>query len=132
MTRYFSLCLFFFAFSISHVFAQTIQPPVAENLQAEVENNIHVGVWLQATDPQGLALTYEIVSQPQNGSVILSVSTKQAIYFPNSGFIGTDSFSYIAKNGHGSSNPAVVTINVIEPIDLSPVAEDLNIQVNHH
>ncbi len=132
MTRYFSLCLFFCVFSFSNLFAQTIQPPVAENLQAEVENDIHVGIWLKATDPQGLALTYEIVSQPQNGSVILSVSTKQAIYFPNSGFIGTDSFSYIAKNGHGSSNTAVVTINVIEPIDLSPVAEDLNIQVNQN
>jgi len=67
-------------------------------------------VSLSATDADGNALTYRIVSQPANGTV--SLSGTSATYFPFTGFTGPDTFTYAAWDGSIDSNLATVTVAV--------------------
>ena len=69
------------------------------------------GVLANDTDPDGDALTAQLVSSPPNGTVAL-LSDGSFTYTPNAGFTGDDSFSYTASDGSLSST-ATVTITVI-------------------
>jgi hypothetical protein len=55
-------------------------------------------------------LTYQVVTNPANGT--LSGSAPNLTYTPNSGFAGSDSFTYTAANAGGPSNVATVTVSV--------------------
>jgi hypothetical protein len=59
---------------------------------------------------EGSSLSYIIVSQPSHG--ILSGTTPNLSYTPNSGFSGTDSFTFKASDGKLDSNIAMVSITV--------------------
>ncbi|EQD52260.1 preprocellulomonadin, partial [mine drainage metagenome] len=66
-----------------------------------------------ATGPNGAALTFAIVSQPANGTVSLTnASTGAFTYTPNTGFSGTDSFTFNASDSGGTSNTATETVTV--------------------
>ena len=65
---------------------------------------------LQATDADGDALTYTIVSSPAHGS--LSGSGVARTYSPASGYSGPDSFTFRANDGSLDSNAATVSITV--------------------
>ena len=69
---------------------------------------------LAAQDPDGDTLTYEVVSYPQKGSVILTDAGKGSyVYHPNKGYVGSDSFSYIARDPYGNySASATVSLRV--------------------
>ena len=45
-------------------------------------------------------------------------------YTPNAGFVGTDSFSYQVSDGHGGTDTATVTINVLPAGNAAPVVVD--------
>ncbi len=62
------------------------------------------------TDPDGDALYFCGFGQGSNGLVIQSGTG--FIYTPNSGFTGTDSYTYTICDGNGGSSTATVTINV--------------------
>ena len=67
---------------------------------------------LSAYDPDGDSLIFEIVSYPENGSVRLTDSTLGTyIYTPKSGYVGNDSFSYIARDKYGNYS-ASATVNL--------------------
>jgi len=87
--------------------------PVASNLSASTTAPVAAAVSLSATDADGNALTYRIVSQPANGTV--SLSGTSATYFPFTGFAGTDTFTYAAWDGSIDSNLATVTVAVASP-----------------
>lgn len=58
---------------------------------------------LCAVDPDGDALKYEIVTFPQKGSVLLTDAEKGTyVYRPTKGYIGSDSFSYVARDPYGN------------------------------
>lgn len=72
---------------------------------------------LSAYDPDGDQLTFEIVGYPQNGSVRLTnASTGTYVYKPNASYIGTDSFTYVARDRYGNYSAAA---KVSLQIDLS-------------
>lgn len=56
--------------------------------------------------------TLRIISQPANGS--LGVSNNILTYFPNEGFIGTDTFTYAAWDGSKNSNLATGSVAVAQ------------------
>jgi hypothetical protein len=58
-----------------------------------------------------------------NGDVELSADGSFA-YYPDEGFVGTDSFSYAATDGLHSSGTATVTIAVPGPVDLGGLGGD--------
>jgi PKD repeat protein len=86
------------------------RPAVASSLSATTPSGQPVGVTLSATDPDGNALTYRIVSQPTGGTVALS--GRAATYTPYAGFSGADSFTYAAWDGSIDSNLATVSVQV--------------------
>jgi PKD repeat protein len=86
------------------------RPAVAASLSAATASSHPVAIGLTATDLDGNALTFRIVSQPSGGTVGLTGTT--ATYFPYPGFVGNDSFTYAAWDGSIDSNLATVTISV--------------------
>jgi uncharacterized repeat protein (TIGR01451 family) len=68
-------------------------------------------------DPDGTTITVNTtpVSAPANGSVILS-SNGNFSYTPNTGFSGTDQFTYTISDAAGLTATAVVTITVTKAV----------------
>jgi Ca2+-binding RTX toxin-like protein len=62
------------------------------------------------TDTDNDPLTYTVVSQPTHGT--LSGTAPSLIYTPNTGYSGTDSFTFKANDGQADSNIATVTMQV--------------------
>jgi uncharacterized repeat protein (TIGR03803 family) len=91
--------------------------PVAID-QTITSKSVPVSMTVSATDPDGDALTYQIVDEPLNG--VLTGVAPNVTYTPNAGFTGTDSFTFSAHDG-GLVGVGTVTISVTPP-DRPPVA----------
>jgi len=64
--------------------------------------------------------TLRIISQPANGS--LGVTNKVLTYFPEAGFVGTDTFTYAAYDGSKNSTLATGSVTVAQgPISINLV-----------
>ncbi|MFG5777345.1 midcut-by-XrtH protein [Comamonas sp. J-3] len=102
--------------------------PIANDDTAVVTENSSVTIAVRAndTDADGDALTVVGVTQGANGSVVTDSVTGNPIYSPNSGFSGTDYFSYTIDDGHGGTATATVTITVNNGND-SPVTTNLSL-----
>lgn len=61
----------------------------------------------------GAAASVAIATPPANGTAVASGTG--VTYTPNTGFAGSDSFTYTATNAGGTSAPATVTITVANP-----------------
>jgi len=102
-------------------------PVATDDLFSVEQNSVLIinaasGVLANDIDPDGDSLTATLVSQPSNGLALLD--TDGAVgYTPNTGFTGTDSFTYQAGDGIATSNLATVRINV-NSANQSPVATD--------
>ncbi|MGJ8654793.1 MAG: Ig-like domain-containing protein, partial [Opitutaceae bacterium] len=83
-------------------------PPVADDLTVSGLQGNSIAITLSASDANGDPLTYSVVTPPSNGT--LSGSAPELTYTPNAGFVGTDSFTYIANDGQFDSAPATVSI----------------------
>lgn len=102
------------------VVAITVTPvndaPVAMGDSYSVDQNPDLtvpapGVLENDTDVDGNALTAALVGGPANGSVIL-YGDGSFRYTPDTGFTGTDSFTYRADDGEAESNTTTVQITV--------------------
>lgn len=60
---------------------------------------------------QGTGLTAQLVGAPSHGSLTLNPNGS-FVYAPVANYTGSDSFTYLAREGTGSSNVATVTITV--------------------
>ncbi|MCA1684019.1 MAG: tandem-95 repeat protein, partial [Actinobacteria bacterium] len=74
------------------------------------------GVLGNDTDAEGETLTAGSASDPPNGSVTLAADGS-FVYTPDAGFSGSDRFTYIASDGDGGTDVAIVTIAVNTPPD---------------
>ena len=82
-----------------------------------------IGVLANDTDAEFDSITAVLTSTPANGTILLNPDGSFS-YTPNSGFVGVDSFSYVANDGVAFGNQTVVTINVaagVEPPTVPPV-----------
>ncbi|MCE7988596.1 MAG: tandem-95 repeat protein [Caldilinea sp. CFX5] len=84
--------------------------PVVENLALSTTQESAIAVNLTATDADGDALTYRLVSSPTHGS--LAGEGTDWVYTPNAGFIGVESFTFTANDGQVDAPVATVTITV--------------------
>ena len=77
-----------------------------------------ISVWdnLEASDPEGDAIEYIIVSYPRRGSLAFTGDEPgRYCYTPVSGYTGKDSFTFVARDEYGNySEPVTVTIRVNE------------------
>jgi hypothetical protein len=88
--------------------------PDGVNASAQTVNvtkDAQMSITLQASDGNGDALTYSIVSQPAHGTLGM-LNGAAVTYTPASGYTGADQFSFNASDAVVTSNTAVVTINV--------------------
>ncbi|MBI3819970.1 MAG: hypothetical protein HY286_14840 [Planctomycetes bacterium] len=88
-------------------------PAVAQGHTYNSTSDTSLPIALAATDINNNPLTYRIVSQASHGTVALSGS--QAVYYPDAGFAGSDSFTFAAFDGFTDSNLATIVINVTKP-----------------
>jgi hypothetical protein len=91
-----------------HLWTVVNAVPVAASQTISTTQDQAVAITLTATDEDDL--TYRIVSQPDHG--LLLGAPPALSYTPNTGFVGTDSFTFVASDGQSESAPALVTINV--------------------
>ncbi|MCU0748260.1 MAG: Ig-like domain-containing protein, partial [Akkermansiaceae bacterium] len=72
------------------------------------------GVLGNDTDAQSNPLTAVLVANPSHGTLLLN-GNGSFTYTPSTGFIGTDSFTYQARDALSASSPATVRISISSP-----------------
>ena len=93
------------------------------------ETPVTIAVLANDTDIDGNPLTPVIVTGPSNGS--LTVNPDGTItYTSNSGFVGTDQFTYQDQDANGVSNVATVTITVASQGSLTVTASTVSTNEN--
>ncbi len=94
-------------------------PDTVDDSYTVLENGVlqidaATGVLANDSDPGGLAIFVDEITQPANGQV--TMDTDGAFdYQPDADFIGTDTFTYTASNGTYTST-ATVTLNVVADV----------------
>jgi gliding motility-associated-like protein len=96
--------------------------PVALGQSVDYFYNTPQPITLAGTDIEGDALTYIIVAGPAHGS--LSGSGSNITYTPNSGYVGSDSFTFKVNDGTTDSNIATVSLFLDPSSNLPPVADN--------
>jgi PKD repeat protein len=96
------------------------RPPVAADQAAATNEDEPVAVTLAATDPDGDALSYEVVSGPSHGA--LSGVAPDLTYTPAADYNSSDAFSFRVNDGQADSNLATISI-AITPVNDPPVAQ---------
>ncbi len=88
---------------------------MAQGAYTEVDVPVTVAVLANDTDPDGDPLTVSGVTDPPSGSVVFGASS--VTYTPDSGFAGTDTFTYTACDSEPLCDTANVTVRVNGPPD---------------
>lgn len=88
--------------------------PIAENQECKTYQNVKMYGCLQASDPNGGMLKFEIVEMPKKGVLTLNEEHScQFVYEPNAGKTGKDSFTFCVRDEEGNvSDPATVKIEI--------------------
>ena len=94
-------------------------PPTAVDLSMaiKVSDGNTATITLAATDADGDALTYKVVTQATKGTV--TISNNVATYTVNENADGSDSFTYAANDGTVDSAPATVSVSITGDFVLS-------------
>ncbi|MDH5593856.1 MAG: S8 family serine peptidase [Gammaproteobacteria bacterium] len=101
----------------------TNEPPVAMDTSVTVNNTDILNGSLSATDPEGDALQFQIVTMPTQGTLVLTdANTGAFTYTPQSGSTGSDSFAFNVTDGVNTSNTATVSITIASS-NTAPVAD---------
>jgi hypothetical protein len=117
--------------------APPAQEPSANSATTATFENVPTAVTLTGSDPQGAPLTFSVTTLPGDGtlyngsstadpeitSVPATVTGNQVTYAPNGGFVGNDSFQFIAIDPDANeSAPATITIQVVRFVPQPPSA----------
>ena len=84
--------------------------PQANGQTLSTDEDTPLPITLSGNDAEGDSLTYNVSTQPTNGS--LSGTAPNLTYTPDADFSGSDSFTFIANDGTTDSSPATVNITV--------------------
>ncbi|GAB0056474.1 hypothetical protein SIID45300_00782 [Candidatus Magnetaquicoccaceae bacterium FCR-1] len=84
--------------------------------------NTGVSDTLSGTDTEGSALTFTIVDTPDHGTLTaFNPATGAYTYTPNSGYTGSDSFTFTTSDG-ALNSPVVGTISItVNAVNIAPV-----------
>jgi subtilisin-like proprotein convertase family protein len=92
--------------------------PVAAATQLVLIGYVPTNIALTGTDPDGQSLTFQTASAPAHGLLsAVDTSTWHTLYTPVHGYIGTDTFDFVASDGLTSSLPATIRVAVQAPPD---------------
>jgi gliding motility-associated-like protein len=98
--------------------------PVAQNISVSVPEDGQKTFSLGATDADNEPLTFQILTQPLNGKIVVTGGT--VVYTPNFNYFGPDSFNYRVNDGRDDSNTATVSITVT-PVNDPPLIQQIPI-----
>lgn len=84
--------------------------PVANSINVTTNQNTSKSFVLTGSDTDGDSLTFSLVTTPSSGS--LSGTVPNLTYAPNSGFTGSDSFTFKVNDGTVDSDVATVSISI--------------------
>lgn len=85
--------------------------PVAEAQQVSVDRNSAKAITLVGTDVDSEDLLYEIMSEPQHGT--LAGDPPDVVYTPDPGYFGADAFSFRVSDTFVASAAATVSLTVV-------------------
>ncbi|EAQ11253.1 Hint domain-containing protein [Maritimibacter alkaliphilus HTCC2654] len=104
---------------------EAVDDAFATDLNTAVAGN----VLANDTDPEGDPQTVTSNTNPSNGSVVVNANGA-FIYTPDTGFTGTDTFTYTIADDQGATDTATVTVSV--GVDAPPLANDdtANVPIN--
>ena len=107
------------------------RPPVCNNFNGSVLSGVTLAVGTVAnilcSDPDGDTFTYSVVTAPAHGIAFISFMGTGFEYASSRTYIGNDSFTYRATDGHGAvSNIATATIQIV---DTAPTCQNFTASV---
>ena len=89
--------------------------PVAQDGALVTQSGVaaEIDVSLLASDPDNDTLSFRVDRQPAHGSALLPLQTGgNIVYTPESGYAGSDSFTYTADDGAGGVATGTITVTV--------------------
>jgi N-acyl-D-amino-acid deacylase len=98
--------------------------PIAIDQNVSTVEGTPLAITLTATDPDGDALTFTIVADPEHGT--LTGTPPDLTYTPDQDYSGGDAFAFTASDGSLASDVATVTIDVAH-VNHPPIALDQNV-----
>lgn len=99
--------------------------PSVSDLSFSMNKQSTLSFTLEGIDVDGDELTYTL-ENPANGTVSLNGSN--VVYTPSEDYIGTDIFNYYANDGLLDSDPASISVSVID--NVAPEVSELNLSTN--
>lgn len=96
--------------------------PVSLTQPFSTTRNHNVAVVLSASDAEGDAIHYTLVTTPTHGA--LSGEIPNLLYTPQTNFVGDDSFQLQASDAHEAATVATLRITVL-PTNTAPLADNL-------
>lgn len=101
-------------------------------LDISISINAGIGLLSNDNDADGDVITAAPVTDPLNGTLMLSADGS-FIYEPDPGFVGLDTFTYVANDGIADSDAATVTITVAPAArgDSYATDEDTVLSIGH-
>lgn len=105
-------------------------PPVVvgELFEMNEDEQLLGDVGLNDFDPEGAVLTFQVVTPPAHGALILN-SSGSFSYIPQANFFGSDQFVYQACDPIGSCTQGIAVIK-IQPVNDAPVAQNASISLD--
>ncbi|MCA0982865.1 tandem-95 repeat protein [Halobacillus yeomjeoni] len=109
--------------ALSTITLQVSEPentlPTVGNYQEETIQDQTATGKVVGEDADGDKLSYALESDPSNGKVEMSEDGTWT-YTPKEGFIGTDEFTVLVKDGNGGTALSTITLQVSEPENTLP------------
>ena len=99
--------------------------PAAGSTAVVTYKNIAVSGKMTAADPEGDALTYEVVSGTGKGLLVLNDRNGGYTYTPMKNYTGRDSFSYRATDAYGNRSETVTVGITVSRSDKGTVFDDM-------
>ncbi len=98
-------------------YSPTVSIATAQALSVSTYRNYAGYGNLTAYDPEGDSLTYEVITAPRHGLLIMTdAECGEYVYLPRRGYRGNDSFRYVVRDMYGNySAAAEVKVQVLEP-----------------
>ncbi|MBN1204107.1 MAG: tandem-95 repeat protein [Myxococcaceae bacterium] len=98
----------------------SLEQPLAFMQSASTQEDEPLALVLGGAHPEGLPLTFQVVSAPAHGS--LAGSPPELTYTPGTDFHGEDGFTFSVSDGQRTSEPVTVSL-AVTPVNDAPVAE---------
>jgi hypothetical protein len=100
------------------------RPPVAQDRSLVLAEDTTAAATLLASDPEGSALTYSVITPPNHG--VLTGFPPLLVYVPLADFHGADVFTFKVSDGQLDSSNATVSIDITAVND-APVADAIQL-----